>query len=53
MEARVEALFATEELSMPEKFRPYRLPPDDWLRRVGGRIGGATPADAPVARAPG
>src|SRR5262249_35988988 len=25
------ALFASEELSAPEKFRPYRLPPEEWL----------------------
>jgi S-DNA-T family DNA segregation ATPase FtsK/SpoIIIE len=25
------ALFATEELSVPEKFRPYRLPTLEWL----------------------
>ena len=29
------ALYAAEELSSPEKFRPYRLPADLWLAMVG------------------
>jgi S-DNA-T family DNA segregation ATPase FtsK/SpoIIIE len=33
------ALFASEEMSQPEKFRPYRLPPDEWLATVAGRLG--------------
>lgn len=32
------ALFASEELSTPEKFRPYRLPPGDWLVRAGAAL---------------
>jgi hypothetical protein len=32
------ALFASEELSAAEKFRPYRLPPDEWLTWAGGRL---------------
>ena len=31
------ALFAAEELSAPEKFRPYRLPADSWLAEVSAR----------------
>jgi hypothetical protein len=38
------ALYATEELSMPEKFRPYRLPPEDWLAAVGRRLASPAPA---------
>ncbi|MFO0807397.1 MAG: FtsK/SpoIIIE domain-containing protein [Gemmataceae bacterium] len=38
------ALYATEELSMPEKFRPYRLPPEEWLEAVGRRLQSPTPA---------
>jgi hypothetical protein len=32
------ALFASEELSAPEKFRPYRLPSDEWLSWAAGRL---------------
>jgi energy-coupling factor transporter ATP-binding protein EcfA2 len=32
------ALFAHEELSAPEKFRPFNLPDEHWLRRVRERI---------------
>jgi hypothetical protein len=32
------SLFATEELSAPEKFRPYRLPPDEWLAWAAERL---------------
>ncbi len=32
------ALFASEELSAPEKFRPYRLPPEEWLAWAAGRL---------------
>jgi hypothetical protein len=32
------ALFASEELSAPEKFRPYRLPPEEWLAWVAERL---------------
>ena len=32
------ALFASEELRPPEKFRPYRLPPADWLAWAAGRL---------------
>jgi S-DNA-T family DNA segregation ATPase FtsK/SpoIIIE len=32
------ALFASEELSAPEKFRPYRLPPEEWLVWAAGRL---------------
>jgi len=32
------ALFASEELSAPEKFRPYRLPPEQWLAGVAERL---------------
>ncbi|HEY1378396.1 MAG TPA: FtsK/SpoIIIE domain-containing protein, partial [Gemmataceae bacterium] len=32
------ALFASEELSAPEKFRPYRLPPDEWLTWAASRL---------------
>jgi hypothetical protein len=38
------ALYATEELSLPEKFRPYRLPPEEWLRRAGKRLAAPAPA---------
>jgi hypothetical protein len=30
------ALFASEEMSAPEKFRPYRLPPEGWLKWAAG-----------------
>ncbi len=30
------ALFASEEQNLIEKFRPYGIPPDEWLRQVGG-----------------
>jgi hypothetical protein len=36
------ALFASEELSAPEKFRPYRLPPEKWLLSVAERLAGKT-----------
>jgi S-DNA-T family DNA segregation ATPase FtsK/SpoIIIE len=32
------ALFASEEMSAPEKFRPYRLPSEEWLREVSARL---------------
>jgi hypothetical protein len=32
------ALFASEEMGQPEKFRPYRLPDDDWLASVRERL---------------
>ena len=32
------ALFASEELSTPEKFRPYKLPAEEWLTWVAGRL---------------
>jgi hypothetical protein len=35
------ALYAAEELSAPEKFRPYRLPADDWLSAVAEQLGAA------------
>jgi hypothetical protein len=35
------ALFASEEQSAPEKFRPYRLPPAEWLKWVAGQLGRA------------
>jgi hypothetical protein len=41
------ALFASEDLSAPEKFRPYRLPPNEWLTWAAGAISGtrvASPA---------
>jgi S-DNA-T family DNA segregation ATPase FtsK/SpoIIIE len=28
------ALFASEEMAMPEKFRPYSLPEEEWLEGV-------------------
>jgi hypothetical protein len=31
---RNRALFLTEEMSTPEKFRPYGLPAADWLKQV-------------------
>ena len=37
---RNRALFATEESSTPEKFRPYGLPSDAWLARVKERLAG-------------
>jgi hypothetical protein len=36
------ALFFSEEQNRLEKFRPYGLPSDDWLRQVGERLGGRT-----------
>ena len=33
------ALFASEEMSAPEKFRPYRLPAEEWLATVAARLG--------------
>jgi hypothetical protein len=36
------ALFSSEEQNRLEKFRPYALPPDDWLDRVRERLGGRT-----------
>ncbi|HEX4589682.1 MAG TPA: hypothetical protein VH120_07115, partial [Gemmataceae bacterium] len=41
------ALFASEELSTPEKFRPYRLPPDEWLKWVAAKLSRA-PSLAPA-----
>jgi hypothetical protein len=32
------ALLASEEMGAPEKFRPYRLPPEEWLAGVAGRL---------------
>jgi energy-coupling factor transporter ATP-binding protein EcfA2 len=32
------ALFYSEEQNRLEKFRPYGIPPDQWLERVGGRL---------------
>jgi hypothetical protein len=32
------ALFASEEMGGPEKFRPYRLPSDDWLAGAAARL---------------
>jgi energy-coupling factor transporter ATP-binding protein EcfA2 len=32
------ALFAAEEMSTPEKFRPYRIPPDTWLSAAAARL---------------
>jgi hypothetical protein len=32
------ALFAAEEMSTPEKFRPYRIPPDAWLSAAALRL---------------
>jgi hypothetical protein len=32
------ALLASEEMGAPEKFRPYRLPPEAWLAGVAGRL---------------
>jgi energy-coupling factor transporter ATP-binding protein EcfA2 len=32
------ALFASEELSTPEKFRPYKLPAEEWLTWVAGKL---------------
>ena len=34
------ALFFSEEQNRLEKFRPYGLPADDWLRRVGEQLAG-------------
>jgi len=34
------ALFAHEELSAPEKFRPFNLPDEEWLRRVREQLRG-------------
>jgi hypothetical protein len=34
------ALFASEELGVIEKFRPYRSPTTDWLDRLRERLGG-------------
>ncbi len=31
---RNRALFLTEEMAQPEKFRPYGLPPAEWLKEV-------------------
>src|SRR5207248_10624951 len=33
------ALFAHEELTAPEKFRPFSLPPEAWLEGLAGRLG--------------
>jgi hypothetical protein len=38
------ALFASEEMSAPEKFRPYRLPPEEWLRGVARRLSNLVPS---------
>jgi len=32
------ALFASEEMGAPEKFRPYRLPSEDWLAQAGASL---------------
>jgi hypothetical protein len=40
------ALFASEELSAPEKFRPYRLPSLEWLTWVAKRLARKTLAPA-------
>lgn len=36
------ALFASEELGVIEKFRPYRAPTPEWLARLRDRLGGRT-----------
>jgi hypothetical protein len=35
---RNRALFLTEEMSQPEKFRPYGLPPAEWLKQTKQRL---------------
>jgi hypothetical protein len=37
------ALFASEDMGHPEKFRPYDLPGDDWLASVRERLTKARP----------
>lgn len=32
------ALFASEELSAPEKFRPYQLPSEEWLKKSAENV---------------
>jgi hypothetical protein len=32
------ALFYSEEQNRLEKFRPYGIPSDDWLRQLGERL---------------
>jgi hypothetical protein len=38
------AFFASEEQNRIEKFRPYGVPADDWLRWAGEQLGGRTVA---------
>jgi hypothetical protein len=40
------ALFFSEEEGRLEKFRPYGLPPDEWLEEVRERLHGGAPAAA-------
>jgi energy-coupling factor transporter ATP-binding protein EcfA2 len=42
------ALYAAEELSAPEKFRPYRLPGDAWLTTVAAQLGAAPRQTPPL-----
>ena len=41
---RNRALFASEEQNRLEKFRPYGVPPEEWIRNVGEGLRRRTPA---------
>jgi hypothetical protein len=43
------ALFFSEDRGQPEKFRPYGLPPEDWLRWVGEQLRSRRSEPAPSA----
>ena len=53
---RTRALFVEEGTERPEKFRPYGLPSEGWLREIGAKVGpgvpptstGAAPLDVPM-----
>jgi hypothetical protein len=47
------ALLHSEEQNRLEKFRPYGIPPDDWLRWAGEQLGrrSSLPGEAPRAGA--